>query len=47
MEDSKQRFRTHTIGKNIQIHSGKIDAFSDLISTNCVTLLPGAAAAPL
>ena len=35
------------LGENIQIHSGKIDAFSDLISTNCVTLLPGAAAAPL
>ena len=35
---------THTIDKKIQMHSGKIDAFSDLISTNCVTLLPGAAA---
>ena len=42
--DSKQLFWSHTIGQNIQIHTGKIDAFSDLISTNCVTLLPGAAA---
>jgi hypothetical protein len=33
--------------KKNQIHLGKINAFSDLISTNCVTLLPGAAAAPL